>query len=167
MPSASTTAEVSLRELTIADTLYVFDVENDPEVWLYSDDTSAPYSIEEITEFCESITDGSRTDFRRYVILYSNTPSGFIDLYDIATNTPSLLQSYVSILVHPLTQRGNHIGTKALKLLEAKLSHQHTTVELTALIPPSNQASHNFFLSCGYIPTTHDHRGHLLTHSFN
>ncbi len=159
-------SSISIRPLSLSDASYVLSVENDPEVWAYSDNTNAPYTLEEIQEFCTYILSKENTTSRRYVITESGSSRGFIDLYDIVITHPTHFEGYISILIHPIELRNSGTGTRALKLLESLLSQEFTHIELHALVPPQNTPSLEFFQKHNYTPTKNNERGHILSHKF-
>ncbi|MFI3288261.1 MAG: GNAT family N-acetyltransferase [Rikenellaceae bacterium] len=157
---------ISLSPLSPSDAAYTLRVENDPEVWAYSDNTDAPYTLEEIKEFCSYILSNENTTSRRYVIMESGSRRGFIDVYDITHTEPTHFEGYISILIYPLEHRHSGIGTAALKSLESLLTQEFTHIELHALVPPQNTPSLKFFQKHNYTPTQKNERGHILSHKF-
>lgn len=133
---------ITIRPVNIHDAQFVLTVENDPQTWAYSDSTDAPYTLEEIENFCAFGNDDTQ---RRYIVEKNDEPIGCIDLYEIEGGKAS-----IAILLYPSSVRGNGYGKEAFYLLEKLCRESLAISELHAVIAPQNTPSVRFFESTGF-----------------
>lgn len=137
-----------MRALEPEDVDLMFDVENDDEVWNYSD-TVAPFSRRLLRDYASTYdADPFSAGQLRLIMIEKNSgqPAGIIDLYDISQRHK---RAFIGIYVCK-DFRGKRYGEEALELIEEyayKVLHLH---QLAAKVEEKNLRGERLFLNCGY-----------------
>lgn len=141
---------IILRALESADVDFIYQAENDIELWKYSD-TIAPLSKELIFDYAKNY-DGNvwRSGQLRLMIDYIENSGvkrvGMVDLFDISARHR---HANVGIYITP-AYRKQKIATEALSLLHKYASSVLGIHTLMVQIPVSNEASMKLFQKSGY-----------------
>lgn len=141
-----------LRALEPEDLVYLYDVENDSNLWEVSE-TRAPYSKLALRQYLKQAhLPIAQTNQLRLVVERTTDfqAVGLVDLYDYC---PHNHRAGVGIVIHPGENRGKGYGTIALQLIcEYAFTHLHLH-QLYALIAADNQASIQLFQTAGFEQT--------------
>lgn len=143
---------IELRALKPSDLPFLYQVENHPEHWKYSD-IPGPYSKEDLMALIEESIHGSIYESfqERFVIEEKNqNPVGFIDLYDFDFTNK---RAGVGVLVVPEYRRKGY-AKEALLLLETYAKIDLKLHQLYALISEDNLKSRALFEENNYIKTS-------------
>lgn len=153
--------QVRLRTMESADVQALFCMENDPEVWRYTDQGDAPYTWEQIKHFVHTAPrDLTILGQLRLVIESEGRVVGTVDWYGY---DPDLAQAWVGVLVWPAELRGRGVGRAALRQLLHQVDQGQWPVErLLAQVDPENQASLRLFRSVGFQETNHNPNGPIV-----
>lgn len=160
--SEKPTLPIILRSVRISDAAFLLRMENDPEVWTYGSQADAPYTFDQIVQFCCAMQSaGALPDPSgqlRLIIDCDGQAVGTIDFYNYCKESYS---SSIAIIIYPAAERGQHFGSYALNQAIA-LAHSIGIERLTAEIAPSNQPSRHLFAGCGFTQQSITHSGTLL-----
>tara|TARA_B100000131_G_scaffold309804_1_gene340740 strand:- start:507 stop:1025 length:519 start_codon:yes stop_codon:yes gene_type:complete len=141
---------LSLRALEPSDIDFLFDIENDTNLWKYSN-RSTPYSKHLLLDY---IKNSSKDIFESRQIKFAiadskNIPLGFIDLYDFE---PIHRRAAIGLVVD-YSNRSNGIGSVSLDLIEIYAKKQLFLNQLYANIAAENKHSINLFKKHKFIET--------------
>ncbi len=142
---------IHLRALEPADAKFVYELENNPEVWEVSN-TLKPYSMFEIEQFILNSADIFTTKQLRLMMISNDDHSkavGMIDLFDF---DPLNKRAELGILVkHDM--RGRGIANEALELMIRYAQNMLKLHQLYTHIPSDNEISIYLFENNGFIKT--------------
>lgn len=159
---ARSTTPITLRSVRYSDAAFLYTLENDPQNWQWGTNNEAPYSIDQIENFCRAMESNqgrpdSAGQLRLIVELRENENGqhaanskrqtiGTVDLYNCH---PEAHTANVAILIYPEQHRTQGYGKAALS---AFIDYARTMGldRLTAEIDPKNEKSRNLFISCGF-----------------
>ena len=138
--------EIKLRALEPEDLELVYQIENDPTLWLWSGD-SQPFSRYALRCYIETQeSDIYRDNQLRQVIEVDGQAAGIVDLTDF---NPHHLRAEVGIVVLPEYRRKG-VASQALRLLiEYGQMHLHLAT-LYATVSEQNTPAQALFLHAGY-----------------
>ena len=141
---------ITLRALEPSDIDFLFDIENDINLWKYSN-RSTPYSKHLLLDY---IKNSSKDIFESRQIKFAisdskNTPLGFIDLYDFE---PMHRRAAIGLVVD-YSNRSLGIGSISLDLIELYAKNQLFLNQLYANIASENKQSINLFKKHKFIQT--------------
>lgn len=161
MAVSESTRQVRLRTMEPADVQALFCIENDPQVWRYTDQGDAPYTWEQIEHFVRTAPRDLHTQSQlRLLVECDNRVVGTVDLYGY---DPQQAQTWVGVLVWPAERRGQGIGRAALEQLVEWVGQTQPLVHrLLAQVDPDNQASLWLFRSVGFRETTSSPEGYIV-----
>lgn len=140
--------QIRLRSLEIEDLDFLYNIENDESFWELSG-TQFPFSRDILREYIlnskQEIVEAGQY---RFVISSkeSNTPLGFIDLFDFNTQH---LRAGVGIIVHP-NHQNNGYGSEALSLLISYCKNELRIHQLYANVLENNTLSIRLFEKHGF-----------------
>lgn len=136
-----------LRALEPEDISILFEVENAPNLWKYSN-RNAPFSKLMLRKYIENQhQDIYESKQQRFVVTdKSNKPFGFIDLFDFE---PFHRRAGVGLIVLEEYQ-GQGIGVHALQLLEKHCVSFYNLYQLYASVAAENKRSIALFEKCGF-----------------
>ena len=143
--------KITLRTIKTSDWEYIYTLENDPEVWSYSTLCDAPYTKEEIIDFCSHLESNSTkidSDGQLRLIIQDNDNIiGTIDLYqtDIASSS-----AFVAIIIYPAHYRNKGYGKEAFYQFKNLCKDSLKITKLLSQIDNNNHTSFLFFQSCGF-----------------
>lgn len=140
---------IYLRALELTDLDFLYQVENDEDVWQVSN-TTKPFSKYVLQHYLEnSHRDIYEVKQLRLVICTSaeNKTVGFIDLFNFE---PKHKRVGVGILIFDVKDRGKRYATEALRLLENYVSVHLQVHQLYANISAENARSIVVFEKAGY-----------------
>ena len=142
---------IYLRPLEPEDIDFLYQWENDPDVWKVSN-TITPYSKFILKQYIEtSHLSIFETKQIRFIIVLSDTnrPIGTIDLFDF---DPYNRRAGIGILIYDKENRQRGYASEALKLI---IEYGFKTLDLHQLycnVNPKNKASMRLFTNHGFIP---------------
>ena len=133
---------ITLRALEPSDIDFLFDIENDTNLWKYSN-RSTPYSKHLLLDY---IKNSSKDIFESRQIKFAisdskNVPLGFIDLYDFE---PMHRRAAIGLVVDN-SKRSMGIGSLSLELIELYAKNQLFLNQLYANIASENKSSVSLF----------------------
>ena len=139
---------IDLRALEESDLEFLYDIENDEDIWTISD-TVQPYSRYLLKQYLEnSHRDIFAAKQLRLVIANKNDVClGFIDLFDFDFKNK---RAGVGIIIKETKNRNKGYGKEAIEILK---SYCYSTLQLRQLycnIAETNDASLNLFKSLGF-----------------
>ncbi|MEE3034832.1 MAG: GNAT family protein [Bacteroidota bacterium] len=137
-----TKEDINLRALEPSDIDFLFNVENDIDLWKYSN-RSTPYSKHILSDY---IKNSSKDIFESRQIKFAisdskNKPVGFIDLYDFE---PMHRRAAIGLVVDD-SKRSMGIGSSSLRLIEEYAKNQLFLHQLYANIASENTHSIKLF----------------------
>jgi diamine N-acetyltransferase len=139
-----------LRPSTLDDIDFVFEWENNPEFWYYSE-VQGPFSRQAVLEFLDTCGDLETHDQMRYIIFdKDDLPVGAIDLFHF---DKALKLASIGIMVVDPANRRKGLANDALHALIAYLMDQKTLHELRSLIYSDNLPSLALFRKNGFRST--------------
>ena len=142
---ASERARVRLRYMEPADAQALFCMENDPEVWRYSEGSEAPYTWEQIEGFVLGAPRDLAVEGQlRLVIEYGGRVAGAVDLYGYDGR-----EAWVGVLVWPGELRGRGVGVAALGAL-VEWARKEGIEVLRAQVGEGNEGSRRLFAGAGF-----------------
>ncbi len=142
---------IYLRPLEPEDIDFLYQWENDPDVWKVSN-TITPYSKFILKQYIEtSHLSIFETKQIRFIIVLSDTnrPIGTIDLFDF---DPYNRRAGIGVLIYDKENRQRGYASEALKLI---IEYGFKTLDLHQLycnVNPKNKASMRLFTNHGFIP---------------
>lgn len=137
---------ISLRAVEPEDADFMFEAEQDPDAWKYSDYV-APLSKELLTQYALNYdADPFRSGQLRLIIDYKNTPIGIADIFDISTRH---LRADTGIYILP-TFRGRGFAKEALEMLSEFCKVRLGLHQITACISELNTAAECCYFSAGF-----------------
>lgn len=140
---------IYLRALEPTDLDFLYQLENDEDVWEVSN-TTKPFSKFVLKQYLDnSHRDIYEVKQLRLVICTSeeNKTVGFVDLFDFE---PKHKRAGVGILVFDVINRGKGYATETLKLMEHYVSAHLQVHQLYANISAENRKSITLFEKAGY-----------------
>ena len=140
--------DVTLRAIEPEDIELLFELENDTDLWKYSN-RSQPYSKHLLKNY---ITNAHKhiLEFRQIkftITIDNNQPIGFVDLFDYE---PLHRRAAVGLVVHK-ENRERGYGTGALQLMDFYAKKHLQLHQLYAHIAEENKASIKLFKGQGFI----------------
>jgi diamine N-acetyltransferase len=139
---------IDLRKLQPSDLSFLFEIENNPDHWNYSD-IPGPYTKEELIHFIDESLESTvfETNQERFVIQDKQGQSvGFVDLFDCDF---SHKRAGVGIVISS-NERQKGYAKEALILLERYAKEELKLHQLFALISEENLKSISLFKGCGF-----------------
>ena len=138
---------VFLRALEPVDLNPLFEIENENELWKYSNRTE-PFSKQLLKSYIEQQhQDIFEVKQKRFVLSDERfNLLGFVDLFDF---DPRHRRAGVGIVIHK-EKRGIGIGKKGVELLDLHCQTNLNIHSLYANIAPENKTSLRIFEKCGY-----------------
>ena len=136
---------ISLRPLAKDDINLVFEWENLPELWQFSEQRG-PFSREDIASFMGKCLDNNNTEIERWLICNTSMPIGAVDVfdYDLHNHTCGL----GIFITYPENRKQGQAAIalkKALSILRAR-----GALLIRAIIYEDNTSSRRLFLSAGF-----------------
>lgn len=141
--------KVKLRPLEHKDLDVLYQWENDPSVWEYSN-TLTPYSVHALKTFIDNAVSADIYTLKqlRLVIESPNgVKVGFIDLFDF---DPFNLKVGVGILIAEKEERGRGYAKEALELLCSYVKDHLGMIQIYCNITADNSASIHLFENLGF-----------------
>ena len=144
--------QIRLRALEPEDISTLFDVENQVELWKYSN-RNAPFSKNMLKKYIEiQHQDIYESKQQRFVVTDNgNIALGFIDLFDFE---PFHLRAGVGLVILKEYQRQG-LANKALQILENHCTSFYKMHQLYANIAVENKKSVALFEKCGFKKAGH------------
>lgn len=144
--------DLQLRALEPEDISVLFDTENTPGLWKYSN-RNAPFSKFLLKKYLEiQHQDIYESKQQRFVLTNKkNATMGFIDLFDFE---PFHLRAGVGLIILEKYQ-GKGLGKIALQLLENHCISFYKMHQLYANIAAENKKSQALFEKCGFLKVGH------------
>lgn len=140
--------DVTLRALEPTDIDFLFNIENDVNLWKYSN-RSTPYSKHLLLSYIENsakdIFDSRQIKFA--ISDKNNRPLGFIDLYDFE---PLHRRAGIGLVID-YSKRSTGIGSSSLELIETYAKNQLFLHQLYANVASENTHSINLFKKHSFI----------------
>lgn len=143
---------LQLRALEPEDLSYLYQLENDPDLWQVSE-TAVPYSKMLLRSYLENAhLSIYETRQLRLVVMDASRDKaiGLVDFYDFC---PRNLRAGIGIVIFPAEERGKGWGKKALQLARDYAFEQLQLQQLYALIGQDNTASLRAFEAVGFVHT--------------
>lgn len=141
--------KVFLRALEPSDLEYLYEAENNEEIWKVSN-TQAPYSKYLLSQYLDNAhLDIYQAKQLRLVICEQKTgsPVGFVDLFDFC---PKNLRAGIGILIDKVENRKKGFALEAIQLcVQYAFTHIHIH-QIFAAITEDNQASIRLFEKAGF-----------------
>lgn len=140
---------IRLRALEPEDVSFLFEIENDPDLWFYSD-RIAPLSRQQLADYALSYdADPIRAGQIRLIAetVDEGEACAIVDLYDIDVRNS---RAFVGIVTAP-SRRRKGLSLRALHLLADYSRSFLQLQELAAKIPSVNTASARLFAKAGYV----------------
>lgn len=141
--------QLRLRAIEPEDVDFMYDIENDPDLWFYSDRV-APLSRRALFDYAMTYdADPFRAGQLRLIAEFadSHEPCAILDLYEIdAMNS----RAYVGYVVAPRF-RGRKLGSKTLAMLAEYAKNHLRLSELVARTPCGNAAGMAVMKACGFV----------------
>lgn len=140
---------IRLRALEPEDLEFLYALENDPEIWAYSEH-QRPLSKKLLTRFIDNAhLDPYKIGQLRLMIVSENTRLGLVDLYEFS---PRNKRAFVGVVVHS-NYRNHGVGSTALALVSDYAKQWLECYQLAAHISASNYSSVTLFEKSGFIRT--------------
>lgn len=140
---------VNLRAIEPEDVDFIYETEQDPEAWKYSDYV-APLSRELLRQYALTYdADPLGAGQLRLVIEFDGEPVGLADIFDIS---PRHLRADTGIYITN-KYRNNGLGTYALEALAAYCRDRLGLHQITASISKHNAAAMRCYTKAGFIET--------------
>jgi diamine N-acetyltransferase len=135
----------SLRPLTADDLDLIYEWENTPELWQFSEQ-QGPFSREDIEAFLDKCVDEDNAEIERWLICDLDTPIGAVDIfaYDNQSKTCG-----IGIFITQVANRNRGHATVALKQALSLLQTRGCR-HIRAIIYEENTSSRRLFLSAGF-----------------
>lgn len=138
-----------LRAVEPEDADFMYEAENDPEAWKYSDYT-APFSREMLREYALTYdAEPFRAGQLRLIVEEAGIPIGIIDLFDISARH---LRASSGIYILP-AHRNKGFGTKALEYTKAYCIERLGLHHITATVSELNGAGICCYRKTGFKET--------------
>ena len=139
---------IFLRALEPEDLDFVYEIENDENIWEISS-TQTPYSRFLIKQYLENAHKDiyEVKQLRLVISKYDNATIGLIDIFDFDFHNK---RAGVGILIKSEEDRGNGVGSEALKLLIDYCFNHLNLHQLYCNISEDNEASAKLFKKHGF-----------------
>lgn len=136
---------ISLRPLATDNLDIVFEWENIPELWQYSEQ-KGPFSREDIEAFMDKCLDLENAEIERWLICNFDTPIGAVDIFDYDNHNRAC--GLGIFITHPENRNHGH-ATVALKQAILMLKNRGCLI-IRAIIYVDNTSSRRLFLTAGF-----------------
>lgn len=141
-------AHIRLRNVEPEDLEFIYQVENDPELWEVSQ-TSVPFSRYVLKQYLENSRCDLFADRQLRLMIESRKTGEIAGMIDLADFEPMHNRAAAGIMVST-DYRHQGIGHEALELL-CRYGSEHLHLnQLYAYIPADNEYSLKLFASCGF-----------------
>ena len=137
--------KIILRPVEQKDEKFIFECENDSDLWIYSGATKT-YTTEEIKQYVSKPQNLNNDGQERFMIEFDTSLIGCIDLFNY---DPLTLSVSVGILIID-RYRNNGLASKSLKALESKIRNEFNIKSLLANVLINNKASIYLFKNNGF-----------------
>ena len=139
--------EIYIRPVGVLDAENVLDWENNVKGWSF-EDLDNPYSILDILNFIEELTNISEAKQARWIICsrQNDRPLGAVDLTEINFKKQ---EASIGVLIAQQEDRGKGHAKMALQLIEKEASDLGLK-HLFSSILPDNKISIRLFENCGF-----------------
>lgn len=141
--------KIFLRALEPEDLEFVHAIENDEEIWIYSN-TQTPYSKFLIRQYLENAHQDIYEAKQLRLAICKNNTSAAIGLIDLFDYDPRNHRAGIGIVIQNKSSRGQGFGAESLRLLinySFKQLHLH---QLYANIGTENETSLKLFTTFGF-----------------
>lgn len=140
---------IQLRALEPEDLEFLYTLENNPEIWSYSEH-QRPLSKKLLSRFIENAhLDPYKIGQLRLMIVSENTRLGIIDLYEFS---PRNKRAFVGVVIHP-NYRNQGVASSAISLLSEYAKQWLDCYQLAAYVSASNHSSILLFEKSGFVRT--------------